>query len=195
MLCARIYLLCNSIIILIKNYTYKCFTSCLLLFKTYFLIVFHSYHVTYYYLYLYCLLFNVVCFEINWIELNYCGFTSVCVSQRLSRRRKVAALYFPLVTFPAGIKTGRGCVGALPLQVGACGMHVCVIKPCARRFSVRSPRGPAAYGPPRAAGQISAVRAGLRAEWYSWRAGAGSAIQPAQFLSKYVFLLYRDYLI
>ena len=27
--------------------------------KTYFLIVFHSYHVTYYYLY--CLLFNVVC--------------------------------------------------------------------------------------------------------------------------------------
>jgi len=32
--------------------------------KTYFLIVFHSYHVTYY-LYLYCLLFDVVCFEIN----------------------------------------------------------------------------------------------------------------------------------
>ena len=49
--------------------TYKWFTSCLLLSKTYFLIVFHSYHVTYYYLY--CLLFNVVCFEINWIEL-YC---------------------------------------------------------------------------------------------------------------------------
>ena len=45
--------------------TYKCFPSCLLLFKTYFLIVFHLYHVTYYYLYLYCLLFNVVCFEIN----------------------------------------------------------------------------------------------------------------------------------
>ena len=54
-----------------QEMTYKCFTSCLLLFKTYFLIVFHSYHVTYYYLYLYCLLFNVVCFEINWIELNW----------------------------------------------------------------------------------------------------------------------------
>ena len=49
--------------------TYKCFTSCLLLFKTYFWIVFNLYHVTYYYLH--CLLFNVVCFELNWIELNW----------------------------------------------------------------------------------------------------------------------------
>ena len=54
--------------------TYKCFTSCLLLFKTYFLIVFHSYHVTYY-LYLHCLFFNVMCFEINWIELNWILYT------------------------------------------------------------------------------------------------------------------------
>ena len=40
---------------------------------------------TYYYLYLYCLLFNVVCFEINWIELKSLGFnfarmsSSVCL--------------------------------------------------------------------------------------------------------------------
>ena len=43
--------------------THKCFTSCLLLLKIYLLIVFYSDHVTYY-LYLNCLLFNVVCLQI-----------------------------------------------------------------------------------------------------------------------------------
>ena len=52
------------------EHTYKCFTSCLLLFKTYFLIVFHLYH--YYYLYLYCLLFKVVFWnKSNWIECHF----------------------------------------------------------------------------------------------------------------------------
>ena len=48
-------------------YTYKCLTSSLLLFKTYFFIVYHSYHVTCYLLDLCFLFFNVVCFEINWL--------------------------------------------------------------------------------------------------------------------------------
>ena len=44
---------------------YKCLTLSLVLFKTYFFIVYHSYHVTYYLLDLCCLIFNVVCFEMN----------------------------------------------------------------------------------------------------------------------------------
>ena len=83
-----------------RRVTYKCFTWCLLLFKTYFLIVFHSYHVTYYYLY--CLLFNIVCFEINWIDLlqNHCLWTWLQSAHNLSfllsdHYRKVVKEMFP----------------------------------------------------------------------------------------------------
>ena len=51
--------------------TYKCLTSGLLLFNTYFSIVYHLYHVTYYLLDLSCLFFNVACFEIIWLILEF----------------------------------------------------------------------------------------------------------------------------